>query len=949
MHSLHLRATAVAGSVLIAAGTSGALIAIPAAAAPDGTATISEIAYAGADETDFIEIAADPGTDLSGWTVGTVTRGGTPNSGAHVVTLPAGTTAPDSGAHAVMVPITNSVKSGSAADGAYGSSAFVVDADGELQDFAQVGGTTGGRGVTAGSSTLLPEAVQGKQATPTGETAPKGQSIQKSGSSWSAGTPTPGELPDDAPNPDPTDDPTDPANLTPISEIQGTGQTSPLDGTTVSTRGVVTAAYPEGGLDGYFIQTAGSGGDAHQVPGASEGLFVYSKETVGTVKPGAHVEVTGTVSEYYGQTQITVSGSGLTELSEPAEAPKPFTGALPDGDEARESLEGMLVHPAGPITVADTYTANRYGEVGLTNGTKPLRHHTDAHRPGTDEAKQLEAENNDRFYLLDDGATRDFTGKASDVPVPYVSLDNPVRVGAEATFTSAAVLGYGHETWRLQPTATVTGDNEEETAPATFADNRPAAPEAVGGQLSIASYNVLNYFPTTGDELSGCQYYTDREGNPITVRSGCAARGAANAENFERQQAKIVNGINTLDASIVALEEIEQSAAFGKDRDDALNQLVDALNAAAGSEKWAAAASPEQVPAVGEDVIRTAFIYQPAAAEPVGSPAILDNPAYSNARAPLAQAFAKPGETDAEFVAIVNHFKSKGSGSGDGNEDSGDGQGASNADRVKQAKALVGFADEQKKATGTDKAFLLGDFNSYTFEDPMQVFYEAGYTNLGEEHTDEQTYLFGGRVGSLDHILASADLAGDVTGADVWNINSGESIGLEYSRYNNNVRKLYDHSVFRSSDHDPLIVGFNVDDDAGDDPTEDPTADPTEDPTADPTDDPTSDPTGDPTADPTGDPTADPTDDPTSDPTGDPTADPTDDPTSDPTGDPTADPTDDPSDDGRDDEGDDDGQGQDNDARRLPRTGMELGSLAVAGVLVGLGAGAVALTRRRKG
>ncbi|MFB9776901.1 ExeM/NucH family extracellular endonuclease [Brevibacterium otitidis] len=921
MLSLHTRATAVAGSVLIAAGTSGVLIALPAAAAPT-EAVISEIAYAGADDTDFIEIAADPGTDLSGWTIGTVTRGGTPQSGAHVVTVPAGTKVPDSGAHAVMVPITNSVKSGSAADGAYGSSAFVVDADGELQDFAQVGGTAGGRGVTAGSSKLLPASVSGAKATPTGATAPKGQSIQKSGSTWSAGAPTPGEVSESDPDPEPTDTPTDPANLTPIAEIQGTGDTSPLDGTTVTTRGVVTAAYPEGGLNGYFIQTAGSGGDKHTVPGASEGIFVYSKDTAGKVKPGVHVEVTGTVGEYYGQTQITVAGSGLKELAEPAEAPKPFTGALPDGDTARESLEGMLVHPSGPITVADTYSANRYGEIGLTNGTKPLRHHTDAHRPGSDEAKKLAAENAERFYLLDDGATRDFTGKASDVPVPYVSLDKPVRVGATATFTSAAVLGYGHDAWRLQPTATVTGENEDETAPATFANNRPAAPEAVGGQVRIASYNVLNYFPTTGDQLSGCQYYTDREGNPITVRSGCAARGAANAESFERQQAKIVNGINTLDASVVALEEIEQSAAFGKDRDDALNTLVTALNDAAGSKKWAAAASPEKVPAVGEDVIRTAFIYQPAAVEPVGTPAILDNPAFKNARAPLAQAFAKPGGEDAEFLAIANHFKSKGSGSGPGNEDSGDGQGASNADRVKQATALVGFADEQKKAAGTEKVFLLGDFNSYTAEDPMQVFYEAGYTNVGDAHTDEQTYLFGGRVGSLDHILASKPLAGDVTGADVWNINSGESVGLEYSRYNNNVRKLYDDSVYRSSDHDPLIVGFNVDDDAGEEPTEKPT----EDPSADPSDD------------------------------------------------PTADPSDDPSDDGGNDEGDNDDQGQDNDdqgqenpdrngspdsskdlrtdrqhsdGRRLPRTGMELGSLIAAGALVAIGAGAIALTRRK--
>ncbi|WP_326502423.1 hypothetical protein [Rothia nasimurium] len=49
---------------------------------------------------------------------------------------------------------------------------------------------------------------------------------------------------------------------------------------------------------------------------------------------------------------------------------------------------------------------------------------------------------------------------------------------------------------------------------------------------------------------------------------------------------------------------------------------------------------------------------------------------------------------------------------------------------------------------------LLGDFNSYTQEDPMQVLYSAGYTNLGEKYDAGHTYLYGGRVDSLDHILA---------------------------------------------------------------------------------------------------------------------------------------------------------------------------------------------------
>lgn len=101
----------------------------------------------------------------------------------------------------------------------------------------------------------------------------------------------------------------------------------------------------------------------------------------------------------------------------------------------------------------------------------------------------------------------------------------------------------------------------------------------MGGNLKLASFNVLNYFPTTGDQLSGCVYYTDRDGNPITVKEGCNARGAANAENFQRQQAKIVAAITKSGADVVSLEEIENSAQFGKDRDAALATLVDALNA----------------------------------------------------------------------------------------------------------------------------------------------------------------------------------------------------------------------------------------------------------------------------------------------------------------------------------------------------------------------------------
>ena len=210
-------------------------------------------------------------------------------------------------------------------------------------------------------------------------------------------------------------------------------------------------------------------------------------------------------------------------------------------------------------------------------------------------------------------------------------------------------------------------------------------------------------------------------------------------------------------------------------------------------------------------MIRTAFIYKKAKATPVGTSKILTgSAAFANAREPLAQVF-KPvgGSENQQFLVVVNHFKSKGSGSG-ADADQGDGQGGSNASRVAQAKALVAFVKENQDATGTKRVYLTGDFNSYTQEDPMQVLYEAGFTDIGAAKTDEATYLFDGVVGSLDHVLANAAGYQQVADADVWNINSVESVAYEYSRYNYNATNFYAPNAYRSSDHDPLVVGINT-------------------------------------------------------------------------------------------------------------------------------------------
>jgi 5'-nucleotidase len=612
-------------------------------------------------------------------------------------------------------------------------------------------------------------------------------------------------------------DPTPPADPGPaeavtIAQLQGTTDTSPYAGRNVVTSGVVTAVYATGGFSGYTIQTPGTGGAVDPATHtASDAVFVYSSATASSVTAGQHVEVTGAVSEFNGLTELTVSSAaGLRTLSDTVPAPQAAAVAFPRTDAQRESLESMLVAPQGAYTVADNYTTNQYGEVVLASGTERLLQPTEVARPGTPEAAAVAADNAARKVTLDDGASTNFLTKANQgIPVSWLT-QGPVTVGAAATFDEPVVLDYRNNAWKFQPTAPVTGATPAADLPVAFSDVRTAKPQDVGGDLTLAGFNVLNYFPTTGDELTGCTYYTDRDGDPVTVNSGCDARGAAEQEDLERQQVKIVKAINGLGADVVSLEEIENSARFGQPRDTAVATLVGALNAATGADTWAYVPSPAVVPA-SEDVIRLALIYKKDRVAPTGASTILQDPAFTNARQPVADAFRPVGGTaDDEFLVIANHFKSKGSGTG-ANADQGDGQGASNADRVAQANALVTFSTAMQTQYGTDKVFMLGDFNAYSKEDPMVVLGDAGYTDLGPTRdADEWSYVFSGLSGSLDHVLASPAALEDVTGVDIWNINSVESVGLEYSRYNYNATNLYTDDVYRASDHDPILVGIDL-------------------------------------------------------------------------------------------------------------------------------------------
>ncbi|MDL9979641.1 ExeM/NucH family extracellular endonuclease [Microbacterium candidum] len=629
----------------------------------------------------------------------------------------------------------------------------------------------------------------------------------------------------------------DPIPLT-IAQIQGATDTSPYAGKTVTTEGVVTADYRTGGYNGFYLETGGAGGAVDATPGESDAVFVYGSISAGQVEIGDSVTVTGKVEEYQGTTEITSPKVAKLATPLPAVTPAALTWDDLKSEAQKEAHEGELIAPLGDFTVADNYNANFYGSFTLAAGTTPLRQPTDAGTPGSAEAKAVVADNAARMITLDDGANVNYSqGANTATALPWLSDANPVRIGSSVTFRGPVVLEYRNSVWNFQPTAQVQDDG---AAVVAFGDTRAPneRPATTGGDARLATFNVQNYFPTTGEKFVGaglgtCTWYTDRAGVRITVKS-CTTkdgkpgpRGAADDASFQRQQEKIVTGINRLGASIVSLEEVENSVKFGHDRDTALAGLVDALNKAAGSPTWAYAPSPAESalpPLTQQDVIRTAFIYKPAEVALVGASKVLADQSgpgqpFSIARQPLAQGFKRANATDADvFVVVANHWKSKGSGNplypGDEQDTSSPAldQGAFNMTRVKEAQATVAFADSVAAGLHTERIVLLGDFNAYTHEDPMTELYKAGYTDLATAFDEgEHTYSYNGLQGSLDHVLANPAALKMVTGADIWQINAQESVAFNYSRFNYNVTRLFDGGEpFAASDHNPEVVGLNL-------------------------------------------------------------------------------------------------------------------------------------------
>jgi predicted extracellular nuclease len=417
----------------------------------------------------------------------------------------------------------------------------------------------------------------------------------------------------------------------------------------------------------------------------------------------------------------------------------------------------------------------------------------------------LDDDNNDNNDAIE--------GPDADEPYAYpsggLSLDRTIRGGDTISGLSGVMhwsfsgTGSG-DAWRLRPVAGVDYSFAS-------ANPRTAEPGDVGGRLRVASFNVLNYF-TTLDQTSSSS------SGPCGPAGTADCRGADSAAELERQRAKTVAAILAIDPDIAGLIEIQNDAGA------ATLDLVDALNAKTAPGTYAFV----QTGTIGTDAIKQAFVYQPAAVRPVGAPAILSgavDPRFVDTanRPALAQTFEEVATGERVTVA-VNHFKSKGSGC-TGDPDLQDGQGNCNVTRTQAARALAAWLATDPTGSRDSDVLVIGDLNSYRNEDPIRALEAAGYTDLVERFGGDEAYgyLFDGQLGYLDHALANASLLSQVTGATEWHINADEVPLLDYNdavhdapgeapfERESGALPLYAPDPYRSSDHDPVVVGLDLD------------------------------------------------------------------------------------------------------------------------------------------
>lgn len=551
----------------------------------------------------------------------------------------------------------------------------------------------------------------------------------------------------------------------PICIVQGSGHGSPYQGQTLRLRGIIFADLDTTSRRGFFMQAENCDGD----PATSDGIFVYLGTQTDRIRLGDWVEVTGVIQEYYGLTRSDASNGEVNILATGQLLPS-ITELNPplNNDQAAvyyEMVEGMYVG------LLDGYVV---GPTDQDDQSWLVRTDLDIPRVFQDDLAGT-----GEILCVDDGGLFEIS--------PEVKVGDRVKdiLGAMDVVTGEACVQLLSAPKVIQRTMTSLRQDKETQA-----------------AFRIATFNLANLFDTVDDPvtedtiLTTAEYHRRLQKLALAIHDRLEEPEILAIQEAENQ---------TVLKDLLAQTEIQAHYQFlwenGPDRrglDQALlyraesvqilsfqtrqgcTSLVDGL----GPDGNLDVIHPQNTPTCdvnGDGVIEGNRLFS-------RPPLLVDLEVCPGGCA--TQPSNLPG---VEIELILNHWQSK-------TEDTKYAA-YSLPRRAEQARFVATLAQEIQDAAPGKTVIVLGDLNDEISSSPLMLLTSAGFENLlaGVERFQRYTYIYRGRSQVVDHVLVKLDPRLFPSNVTPLHFNADFPVVFE----------TVNDTLYRSSDHDPVIVEFS--------------------------------------------------------------------------------------------------------------------------------------------
>ena len=336
-----------------------------------------------------------------------------------------------------------------------------------------------------------------------------------------------------------------------------------------------------------------------------------------------------------------------------------------------------------------------------------------------------------------------------------------VRINNSCMFSITGVSGYhrcGEKIYNLKATVNSTSSLTMSSGTwkgNTRADLEKGLPDLGDYRLLVCGFNLENYYMTWG------------------------SMGADSYSEHQAQRAKTSAALKKINADIYGLVELQQG-------DEAIAEIVADLNKNLPSRHY------QHFHDAGSGTFQKVdFVYDANTVEPINTP-VETNVEVQNRKKMICFREIATGE---RFIYSINHFKAMNTGGADR--------------RANEAQAVVKLYNSyrQNRSIMDDDLLIMGDLNCYAKTEPIMVFTEhSKMIDLHRAfHADSSySYMYGGMASYIDHAISNETLYRQVTGMAGYHINSDEDDRYTYD-------KSTDKTMFRCSDHDPVLVGLRLD------------------------------------------------------------------------------------------------------------------------------------------